>query len=183
MISVSPPGRCSGRRGTRTHNPVKGRPASNGAAFQFACLPTNLEWSHRESHPDLRHARAVSSCWTMTPYRVARSGPAGSRTRISASRRRRRPVGPWARPSSVDRRGVAPRSPACRAGVVLLDQQPPSSNQRSARDSNPNRLPTTEACRRNTCGPKEPSRPGRTRTCAILRVRQASWPLDDGTMQ
>ena len=25
------------------------------------------------------------------------------------------------------------------------------------------------------------SRPGRTRTCAILFVRQASWPLDDGT--
>ena len=25
------------------------------------------------------------------------------------------------------------------------------------------------------------SRPGRTRTCAILLVRQASWPLDDGT--
>jgi hypothetical protein len=48
--------------------PREGRPASNGVARQFACLPT-----------------------------------------------------------SVDRRGVAPRSPACKAGVLLLDQQPIST--------------------------------------------------------
>src|SRR5262249_35179328 len=38
--------------------------------------------------------------------------------------------------------GVEPRSPACDAGVVPLDQQPisPRPNQRSARDSNPNHL-------------------------------------------
>ena len=47
-------------------------------------------------------------------------------------------------------RGVAPRSPACRAGVLLLDQQPHG----------------IESPRRG--------RPGRIRTCAILLVRQAS---------
>lgn len=37
-----------------------------------------------------------------------------------------------AKPSSrhrVDRRGVAPRSPACKAGVVLLDQQPRNNHK------------------------------------------------------
>jgi hypothetical protein len=30
-----------------------------------------FEWTHRESNPDLRHARAVSSRWTMSPsFRV-----------------------------------------------------------------------------------------------------------------
>src|SRR5271166_4487321 len=42
----------------------------------------------------------------------------------------------------------------CKAGVVPLDQQPDRGNE---------------------------SRPGRTRTCANLCVRQASWPLNDGT--
>ena len=26
-----------------------------------------VKWSHRESHPDLQHAKLASSCWTMTP--------------------------------------------------------------------------------------------------------------------
>ena len=68
---------------------TEARPAVSGY------LP--FEWTHRESNPDLRHARATSSPWTMGPS-------------ISASR--------------VDRRGVEPRSPACDAGVVPLDQQP-----------------------------------------------------------
>ena len=67
MISVSPSGRCSGRRGTRTHNPVWGAPLATGLLASSLAFP--LQWSHRESHPDLRHARAVSSCWTMTPCR------------------------------------------------------------------------------------------------------------------
>jgi hypothetical protein len=54
---------------------------------------------------------------------------------------------------------------------------------RSARESNSVLLPTTEACDRNTCRPSRVSRPGRTRTCGHLFVRQASWPLDDGTKQ
>ncbi len=105
---------------------------------------------------------------------------------------------------SVDRRGVEPRSPACDAGVVPLDQQPvcekeptPIPECRSGaflRENPParshegppeNRTRSPSLPRRCAAGtpadrPAE-SRPGRTRTCAILFVRQASSPLDDGT--
>ena len=30
------------------------------------------QWTHRESHPDLRHARPASSCWTMSPMAECR---------------------------------------------------------------------------------------------------------------
>src|SRR5687768_711254 len=33
------------------------------------------QWTHRESNSDFRHARAVSSRWTMSPFPF--SGPAG----------------------------------------------------------------------------------------------------------
>jgi hypothetical protein len=77
-------------------------------------------------------------------------------------------------------RGSNPRPPACKAGVVPSDQQPisrglPETRTRTA--SVPGRCAA-----RNTWRPSA-SRPGRTRTCAILLVRQASWPLDDGTMR
>jgi hypothetical protein len=55
----------------------------------------------------------------------------------------------------VDHRGVEPRSPGCKPGVFPLDERP-IANIKS-------------------------NHPGRTRTCDILLVRQASWPLDDGT--
>ena len=35
--------------------------------------PTASKWTHRELNPDLRHARAVSSLWTMSPIEVERS--------------------------------------------------------------------------------------------------------------
>ncbi len=55
----------------------------------------------------------------------------------------------------------------------LNRQGPPGARTRTTS------LPRRHAAS-NTCGP-EVSRPGRTRTCDILFVRQASWPLDDGT--
>ena len=62
------------------------------------------------------------------PTTFRSSGPTGSRTRISATPGRCRPawtMGPSISASArVDRRGVEPRSPACDAGVVPLDQQP-----------------------------------------------------------
>src|SRR5688500_13313978 len=67
---------------------------------QFGYLPLK-QWTHRESNSDLRHARAVSSRWTMSPS------------------------------TSVDRRGIEPRFPACKAGVVPLDQQPVSFKSRT----------------------------------------------------
>ena len=163
-----------------------------------------MKWTHRELNPDLQFAELMSSRWTMSPL-------------------------------SVDRRRVELRFPACDAGVVPLDQQP--LMQRSARESNPALLPTTEGCGRNTCRPLpsqrpvqqegvEPSSarisggclaarppldqapctgiepvspvrqtgwhassitghrsdPGWTRTIGLLHVRQASSPLDHGTL-
>src|SRR5262245_17131522 len=35
----------------------------------------HIQWTHRESNSDFRHARAVSSRWTMSPFVF--SGPAG----------------------------------------------------------------------------------------------------------
>src|SRR5579885_2063565 len=59
------------------------------------------------------------------------------------------------RERTVDRRGVEPRSPGCRPGVLPLDQPPfhPPRFQRSARESNSVHLLTTEAYRRRTRGP------------------------------
>jgi hypothetical protein len=80
----------------------------------------------------------------------------GCRTPISWVQTRRRSVGPAAHHS---------RSP------------------RSARESNPVHLPTKEACRHEHLRTDYRSRPGRTRTCASLFVRQGPWPLGDGTMK
>ena len=42
----------------------------------------SLKWTHWESHPDLKHAKLVSSCWTMSPS----SGSRGTRTHKSPAR-------------------------------------------------------------------------------------------------
>ena len=57
--------------------------------------------------------------------------------------------------TQVDHRGVEPRFPGCRPGVVPLDQQPSSveNQQRSARESNSVPLLTRKGCRRRTRGP------------------------------
>jgi hypothetical protein len=87
----------------------------------------------------------------------------------------------------MDRRGVEPRSPACDAGVVPLDQQPVNAVAPHVHPKGPpeNRTRSPSLPRRCAAGTPADrlpgSRPGRTRTCAILLVRQASSPLDDGT--
>ena len=57
--------------------------------------------------------------------------------------------------NAVDHRGVEPRSPGCKPGVVPLDQQPgfKKIQQRSARESNSVPLLTKKGCRRRTRGP------------------------------
>ena len=48
---------------------------------------SSVQWSHRESHPDLQRAMLASSGWTMTPKRkttkptMLRTVPVGARTR------------------------------------------------------------------------------------------------------
>lgn len=163
--------------------PRGGHPASNGAAGQFACLPSNDRgWSHRESHPDLRHARAVPSCWTMTPRgEKRRSGPAGesnpdllganqasSHWTSRPTRIRQGPPGSRTRTASVPRSHAA-ITPADRSVGRGSDRRHPASQGSRGRPA-------------GRCNVDRPhSRPGRTRTCGILFVRQASWPLDDGT--
>ena len=86
------------------------------------------------------------------PTTFRSSGPPGSRTPISGVQSWCRPVGPAAH----------------------LRKGPPENRTRSP--SLPRR------CAAGTpADPPAESRPGRTRTCANLCVRQASWPLDDGT--
>lgn len=81
----------------------------------------------------------------------------------------------------VDRRGVEPRFPGCRPGVVPLDQQPLLFVvQRSARESNPVFLLTEEVCRAKHLQTDSHSDPGWNRTITFLVVTQASSPLDHG---
>jgi hypothetical protein len=74
-----------------------------------------------------------------------------------------------------------------RQGIRTLPRSA-RAQERSALDSNPNHLPTTEACRLNTCGPKRPdqqkqslSRPGGSRTLFPLCKRGvvAAGPRDE----
>jgi hypothetical protein len=62
------------------------------------------------------------------PFPLSQDGPTGSRTRTSAAPGRCLSVRPWARtPVRANKwtgRGVEPRSPGCRPGVVPLDQPP-----------------------------------------------------------
>ena len=85
----------------------------------------------------------------------------------------------------MDRRGIEPRFPACKASVVPLDQRP--DRQRSVRELNPVFLLTEEACCRNTYRPVVIVIPDRgysprcpNRTIVLLVVTQASSPLDHG---
>src|SRR6476661_10823346 len=51
----------------------------------------HIQWTHRESNSDFRHARAVSSRWTMSPFRSV--DRPGNRTPISSVQTRHLPVG------------------------------------------------------------------------------------------
>ena len=53
------------------------------------------QWTDRKSNSDLRHARASSSLWTISPYSC--SGPPGNRTPIAWVQTKRLPFGPAAR--------------------------------------------------------------------------------------
>ena len=66
MILLFTIGATSGRRGIRTLIPSRGNRLSRTARQTVSdYLP--FEWTHRELNPDLRHARAMSSPWTMGP--------------------------------------------------------------------------------------------------------------------
>ena len=121
------------------------------------------------------------------PTTFRSSGPTGCRTRISATPGRRRPLGPWALRSQTLPSGP----PGSRTPISCLQdrclsigpaaQKPPTNREvRPGLEPGPppyrGGVPPVTLADRCT-----ESRPGRTRTCGILFVRQASWPLDDGT--
>lgn len=114
--------------------------------------PSFTEWTAGESNPDHRRAIPVSFRWTSSPKH--RSGPAGE--------------------LNPDLLVAGQASYRWTSRPFTRSRGPPGNRTRSTS------LPRRRAAG-NTCGPNMTSRPGRTRTCAILFVRQASSPLDDGT--
>ena len=109
------------------------------------------QWTHRESNSDFRHARAVSSRWTMSPF----SGPAGESNPdlLGANEASSR----WtSRPCLLSevRLGIEPSLPLYQSGVQ------------------PQHLQTKVFPHR--------SDPGWNRTITFLVVTQVSSPLDHG---
>ncbi len=118
------------------------------------CLDLPLEWTHRELNPDLRHATAVSSRWTMSPS-----------------------------PSFVEWTGWESNPPHRSCEDQSPPRNMPAHRlQRSTRELNPVFRRTKAACHRNTCRPSVLSNndPGWNRTIGLLDVGQASSPLDHG---
>ena len=74
-----------------------------------------IQWTHRESNSDLRHARAVSSRWTMSPF-ISVDRP-GNRTPISWLQARHLAVGRAAHVLSEVRPGIEPGLPPYQGGV------------------------------------------------------------------
>ena len=111
-----------------------------------------IQWTHRESNSDLRHARAVSSRWTMSPSRSV--DRPGNRTPISSVQTRHLPVGRAAHVLSEVRLGIEPSLPPYQSGVQ------------------PQHLQTRVFPHR--------SDPGWNRTITFLVVTQAPLPLDHG---
>ena len=110
------------------------------------------QWTHRESNSDLRHARAVSSRWTMSPFHSV--DRPGNRTPISSVQTRHLPVGRAAHVLSEVRLGIEPSLPPYQSGVQ------------------PQHLQTKLFPHR--------SDPGWNRTITFLVVTQAPSPLDHG---
>jgi hypothetical protein len=110
------------------------------------------QWTHRESNSDFRHARAVSSRWTMSPFRSV--DRPGNRTPISWLQARHLPVGRAAHVISEVRLGIEPSLPPYQSGVQPQHLQTSVSSHRSD--------------------------PGWNRTITFLHVTQASSPLDHG---
>ena len=182
---MPPPGVEPGPRPSQSRVP----PSHSGDEIVITIANTlarNRTWSttFEASHANPAHSEGHSRAGTrgVEPRCAGFGGPPLSREHIPKSIRKpsgkggirtltpqgahwlaTRPGQPYpapfhARNHRVDRRGVEPRLPVCRTGVFPFDQQP-----------------------KNTDSHTSENRPGRTRTCAILFVRQASWPLDDGT--
>jgi hypothetical protein len=87
--------------------------------------PPGRQWTAGDLHPDFRHAKPASSCWTSSPIHP------------------------------VETVGIEPTSVCLQDKLAALGTCAPTIQfiQRSARGSNPVFLPTKEACRRNTCRP------------------------------
>jgi hypothetical protein len=90
---------------------------------------------------------------------------------------------------TVDRRGVEPRSPGCKPGVVPLDQQPLSSRSIDPRGPPESRTRSPSLPRRHAAGAPADHRPilssnqssRRESNPRFLFVREVSSPLDHGT--
>jgi hypothetical protein len=134
-------GTGSGRQGIRTLTPLRAhslapRPGQPyPATFRLAVDPPGVEPGPPPCH---------SGALPLGNEPVASiSGLPGNRTPISCLQGRCLPVGPAARRF---------------AWIIFRLSSVRRHSPRSARDSNPDHLPTTEACRLNTCGPEESSR-------------------------
>src|SRR5437899_12974482 len=79
MMSLSPPGQVSFdirystfdvRHFCSTNNPRNIECRTSNVEYRSS----RAQWTARESHPDLRLARAASSCWTSSPDEVVKNG-------------------------------------------------------------------------------------------------------------
>ena len=156
MISVSPSGPGAEGEGFEPSSPSRGTRLSRTARQTVSdYLP--FEWTHRESNPDLRHARATSSPWTMGPS-IADSAEwtAGE---SNPDLRRAMPVSShWTMgPSITDSAEwtAGESNPDLRRAMPVSSRwtSSPIDESRSARESNSVSLPTKEVCCRNTCRP------------------------------
>ena len=122
------------------------------------------QWTDRELNPDFRHARAVSSRWTISPFVFQWTA--------------------WESNPGTDRRLV---HRPCKGQSPPTACRPVCCSERSVRESNPVSVLTTDVCSRNTYRPFLSSDPGWNRTTgthaqrgSLLHVTQASSPLDHG---
>ena len=147
-MSISPPSRQRKARDLNPHDPKVARFSKPARRAVSGYLPYvfNCQWTDRESNPDFRHARAVSSRWTISPfdshsYSSSRRQSRISRSSLSLNRplafpihrndvhivqrtfRRRFPA-VFRRRFIVERRGIEPRLPGCKPSVFPLDQRP-----------------------------------------------------------
>jgi hypothetical protein len=138
-----------------------------------------FEWTHRESNPGLRPAEPVSFRWTMGPsffdcaqWTAGESNPDLRRAMPASSR--------WTSSPVEKKNWSGNRIPMLR--VPSRERIRPSRSHKGPPENRTRSPSLPKRCAAGTPAdrPAE-SRPGRTRTCAILCVRQASWPLDDGT--
>ena len=78
-MSISPSSHQRKARDLNPHDPKVARFSKPARRAVSGYLPYVHQWTDRELNPDFRHAMAVSSRWTMSPF----SGPPGSRTPIT----------------------------------------------------------------------------------------------------